>query len=451
VREALTREALSQLQAALKAGGLYPPRHPTIDGIIRRLTECLEALLGEGRAVEIELGSCTLVCEGVSLADTDEEWRILFTALRDLGIEGLSFRKGLFLEEMRAVFEALISSLPGDQELLAEAWKEAEIEHVSYRERIAGGKRGLRALRVHERSMATIGELALGLRQGRMPSAPPLLRLIDDMAELVLSDQGAALALTRLPGDPDNAATHATNIALFSLAYGRYLELPPDELRRFGLGGLLHDIGEMRTSPEIRRTPGPLTAEELRLVRLHPEIGAEILKGIARIHPETRTIVFQHHVRIDGSGYPELPAGVELHPLAEAVGLLECYEALTGQRPYQRPRSPSEAAGILREMAGSSYTPELVDRVLGMLGPHPIGETVRLSTGEIAVVVDSDPDDPDATVLRLVVDATGNRLAQPERLQLGARSESPRRIVAAVDPLHKGIDLGEVFRTELGS
>jgi HD-GYP domain-containing protein (c-di-GMP phosphodiesterase class II) len=297
--------------------------------------------------------------------------------------------------------------------------------------------------------MAVIVELGEGLHQGRMPSAPPLLRLMDDMAELALSDPAAALALTRLPGDPDNAATHATNIALFSLAYGRYLELPPDELRRFGLGGLLHDIGEMRTSPEIRRTPGSLTAEELRLVRLHPEIGSEILKGIARIHPETRTMVLQHHVRIDGSGYPELPAGVELHPLAEAIGLLECYEALTGQRPYQRPRSPSEAAEVLRAMAGSSYTPELVERVLAMLGPHPVGETVRLSTGEIAVVVESDPDDPDATVLRLVIDATGNRMGEPERLQLGAGSA--RRIVAPVDPLHKGIDLGEVFRTELGS
>jgi putative nucleotidyltransferase with HDIG domain len=445
VTEALASQALSDLQDALRAGSLYPRSHPAIAERALRLWESLSRLLGS--AVEIHAAGETLACGDLRLSDTERRWRNLFASLRTLGIETLGFEPGLRLEDVRAVVTTLGRFLTGRGEGLAEAWKDAQIEYARYRGSAEHETLGRRALRIRKGSIAAMGALAEALRKERVPSTPPLLGAIEALQGLAFEHPRTALSLAMLGDEPDYSGTHATNVAVLALLYGRQLGLASEELARFGLGALLHDIGEMRTPAAIRQNPGALTVEELRLVELHPELGAEILQGMPRIHPDTRAIVLQHHVRIDGTGYPALPSGTELHPLAEAVGILECYEALTSNRPYQRPHSPSEAIALLKEMAGRSYSRGLVQRVVEMLGPFPVGEALRLASGEIAVAVGSGSGDGQDLVLRIVVDRSGNRPSPPIRLAL--RPGDARLVVAPVDPLTKGIDVARVLESEL--
>ena len=159
--------------------------------------------------------------------------------------------------------------------------------------------------------------------------------------------------------------------------------------------------------------------------------------------------VLQHHVRFDRQGYPKLPSRAETHPMAEAIGLSDCYDALTTTRPYQRSRHPSDAARIIRRNAGSAYNPELVENFLAMLGTYPTGETVRLGTGEVAVVVANNPLDVTTPVVRLVIGADGQPLEAFSRVQLSDPSEERRRIIAPIDPDTKAIDVASVLELEM--
>ena len=111
------------------------------------------------------------------------------------------------------------------------------------------------------------------------------------------------------------------------------------------------------------------------------------------MHTDEIAMVLQHHVRLDGKGYPELSSTADIHPLAQAIGLADCYDALTTTRPYQRSHHPSDAARIIRLKVGTLYSSRFAEQYLTMLGTYPVGEAVRLATGEIAVVVENGPVD----------------------------------------------------------
>jgi len=130
------------------------------------------------------------------------------------------------------------------------------------------------------------------------------------------------------------------------------------------------------------------------------------------------------------------------------VAIADCYDALTTTRPYQRAHHPGEAVRIIQGQAGTAYRPDLVERFVGMLGTYPVGEAVRLTTGEIAVVVVQNPLDATAPRVRLATDPDGNPLAETPELDLAEPSEAKRRIVAALDPLSKGIDVAAILEND---
>ena len=177
----------------------------------------------------------------------------------------------------------------------------------------------------------------------------------------------------------------------------------------------------------------------------HPELGVEILQQMKGVDRETGVIVLHHHVRFDGTGYPQLPSGCDVHPHGVVVAVADCYDALTTTRPYQKSRHPSEAVRILRRLAGKAYDPVALARFVDMVGTYPVGELVRLSSGELAVVSALNHVDATSPKVRLVSDAEGRLLQTPVDCDLAEESVSPRVVVAPVDPLAKGIDVAKVL------
>jgi HD-GYP domain-containing protein (c-di-GMP phosphodiesterase class II) len=235
------------------------------------------------------------------------------------------------------------------------------------------------------------------------------------------------------------------NVAIFSLAFGKHLGLEGRALERVGVAGLLHDLGKVRTAESIIKKPGALTPEEMRAMQRHPELGAEIMAQMKGIESETAEIVLHHHLRHDGTGYPALPPGREVHPHGQLVAIADCYDALTTTRPYQKSRHPSEAVRILRRMAGKAYSPEATQGFIAMIGAYPVGELVRLSTNELAVVTRVSELDATAPRVRLVTDASGHLLPAPVDCDLAAEPPGGRLIAGVADPLRKGIDVPRVL------
>lgn len=135
---------------------------------------------------------------------------------------------------------------------------------------------------------------------------------------------------------------HCERLSHYSVALGRTLRLPVEEIEALSRGGYLHDLGKIGISDTILLKPGPLTPAEYALMKEHTVIG-DRLCGELRAFKLVRQIVRHHHERFDGSGYPDGLRGDGIPLLAQVVSIVDAYDAMTTDRPYQKARSSAEA------------------------------------------------------------------------------------------------------------
>ncbi|TLN25655.1 HD domain-containing protein, partial [bacterium] len=130
--------------------------------------------------------------------------------------------------------------------------------------------------------------------------------------------------------------THALNVAAISIAVARMMELPETLVDSIGIGALCHDVGKQNIPYEILRKPGRLDDAEREMMNRHPVDGAAILVGFhGDVPPIVPVIAFQHHLRIDGSGYPQMPVHATPHPAPMLVAVADTFDAVRTVRPYQ--------------------------------------------------------------------------------------------------------------------
>lgn len=175
--------------------------------------------------------------------------------------------------------------------------------------------------------------------RARVRSLVRLKRYTDelDSAEAVIM----SLALTIEARDPYTEG-HCLRLARYAATLGRRLGLGADDLHALERGGYLHDLGKIGVPDPILLKPGLLTTAERDVVKRHTIVG-DHLCGELRSLQGVRPIVRSHHERLDGSGYPEGLRGSEIPLLAQIMGVVDVYDALTTTRPYRSPVS-SEAA-----------------------------------------------------------------------------------------------------------
>ncbi len=142
--------------------------------------------------------------------------------------------------------------------------------------------------------------------------------MIDGLAQAVSQNRTALLALTTLKNYDNYTFTHMVNVSILTMGQARALGIDGPLLREFGLAALMHDIGKVRTPLEILNKPDKLTDDEFTIMKRHTVDGAEILRGTPDIPTLAPVVAFEHHLRLDGSGYPARHAAVA-EPRDDAV------------------------------------------------------------------------------------------------------------------------------------
>ena len=147
------------------------------------------------------------------------------------------------------------------------------------------------------------------------------------------------------------------------------------EIQGVRTAALLHDIGNMAVPEHILSKPESLTPEEFERVKIHPRVGAEILRNVAFGVPVSE-LVLAHHERWDGLGYPAGTRGDDIPIGARILAIADCYSTLQATRPYRPARSEGAAIGVLREYAGTAFDPALVELFIARLNMAAISPVV---------------------------------------------------------------------------
>ena len=159
---------------------------------------------------------------------------------------------------------------------------------------------------------------------------------------------------------------HIRSIQQYAGTLAEAVGLSDAEVQAVRTAALLHDVGNMAVPEHILSKPEALTPEEFERVKIHPRVGAEILRNVPFGGPVSE-LVLCHHERWDGLGYPAGLRGQDIPVGARILAIADCYSTLQADRPYRPARSQAQAAALLRESAGTLFDPALVDLLIARL------------------------------------------------------------------------------------
>jgi PAS domain S-box-containing protein/putative nucleotidyltransferase with HDIG domain len=168
-----------------------------------------------------------------------------------------------------------------------------------------------------------------------------------------------AIGLTVEKRDPYTAG-HQLRVAQLSAAIARQLGLSQERIRGIELGATIHDIGKIYIPSEILNKPGKLSEAEFELIKSHPEVGYDIIKGVSFPWPVAQ-MIHQHHERLDGTGYPGGLKGDRITLEAQIIAVADVVEAITAKRPYRPALGVDIALEELRRDSGVGYNPDVVE------------------------------------------------------------------------------------------
>ncbi len=190
------------------------------------------------------------------------------------------------------------------------------------------------------------------------------VQVADDLAEMACNiishDDFESNDLFQVLHHDYTTFTHSANVALYCTMLAKGLGFGAEEIKQITAGGLLHDLGKLEIPEAILCKPGRLNEDEFRIIQMHPILGYRRL-----VHRDDLTygqlmMVYQHHERIDGSGYPVGVPDSEIHPWAKLCAVVDIFEAVTSIRPYRKPMPRGEAIELLRRDAGKALDSEMV-------------------------------------------------------------------------------------------
>ncbi len=160
--------------------------------------------------------------------------------------------------------------------------------------------------------------------------------------------------------------SHIRRVQLYAAGLAREVGLGQAEIQGVKTAALLHDIGKLAVPEHILSKPGPLTQEEFQKIRIHPQVGAEIIAAVPFPYP-VAPLILSHHERWDGKGYPQGLAAEDIPIGARILTIVDYYDAVTTERPYHKALSHESAIGLLRHEAGRALDPRLTSIFIEIL------------------------------------------------------------------------------------
>jgi putative nucleotidyltransferase with HDIG domain len=363
---------LQALSQALSTLGLYGAGHPATTRAAESAYERLLDLQARRRHLQFTfLAGEVLFGDEVEPALTGWEWSERLAAA---GVERMEFVEAVEPE----AFEWLLAHLAVRLGIGPEIADPRQTGPSSIRlgmVRLAGGGPA------PANGVPTIARLSYNLRderdmvgwihdEVRGGGQLPLLEadaVVRSLSLAMHAEQAMVLPLLQLKEFDQYTTTHSMNVAVLAMALGDFLELGPAAVRSLGFAALLHDLGKVCIPPEILNKPGTLEPAERQVVERHPGVGAKILLESRDVIELAAVVAYEHHVMINGGGYPHLPDVRGAQYASRLVHVCDVYDALRTRRPYRDAWSSEQALTYIESRAGLEFDPTIARAFVTMI------------------------------------------------------------------------------------
>jgi putative nucleotidyltransferase with HDIG domain len=439
-------ELLRRFASGTRAAQLYSAEHPLLGRNVDGLMGALKSLQQQQPTITIGIVDNEFVVSDAPLPKASSGMKDLIDRLLVNKIERIAFDRGVTAEEITDLMlgVARLSSKAGGPET---TWR---LPHIRVG-RITSeepGKDGIAsdmaAIRQLYASAVSAAETAWDSAavEGQ-PDVPAALHAVEGLADAVTQNRTALVALTAMRNYDNYTFTHMVNVSILTMGQARALGIEGRLLREFGLSALMHDIGKVRTPKDILQKPDRLTEQEFVIMRRHPVEGAEILRRTPEMPILAPVVAFEHHLRMDGTGYPAGAQRSSLNLGTMICSIADVYDAMRSQRAYQQAFPTDRVLAVLKKDDGAHFEAHLVRRFVQLLGIYPPGTLVKLASESVAVVTHVHAPDPYRPRVKVLFGPDGARHDTPLERNLwepAADGSATDSVLSPLDPAIYGID-----------
>lgn len=382
-------EALAKVSICVRSLSLYGRAHPIVEDMVRAAHESLCQALAFSPVVSVAVTERYLALDSFPVADSAGCLQPFLDVLRERQIGEIRFRSGVLAGEVETFAETL-SMTPETLALhggAATHLKSRGVLHITTLRDASEmeAREGSEAAEVYDGALVLAEEAMKAVSSGLPLPAADIRATVAHSLHTLIADETALLALAAIRSYDRYLSEHSVNVCIFSMMLGRALDLDMEAAMDLGVAALLHDVGKVFVPSEVVKKPGKLTEEEWIEMRKHPVAGAKALAGMPDLPVLTATVALEHHMYLDGTGYP-LPGQHYPHLFSRLVTIADTYDAMTTERPYRDRWSPEEAIAWMLYETRDRYDRQLLARFASRAGLYPVGSFVRLSSGDLAVV-----------------------------------------------------------------
>jgi putative nucleotidyltransferase with HDIG domain len=359
---------LTAIAQSLSTMILYREGHPARERSTERVWERLQRVLEHDAAPVFSFVGSDVIYGVRALRElTDWDWGV---RLANAGIQRLEFAKATTHDELEEFLLEAFARLTMGQMDTTTARQERR-SSIKFGTLGVQGQEGAPKPVQASIQVATIGfnlsDEAEAIRwmhdeverRGELPlmEAETVVR---SLSLAMHSDSEMLIPLLQLKEYDQYTTTHSLNVSVLCMALSEFMGLAPQDVRAFGVAGLLHDIGKVRIPREILNKPGKLDDSELKVMRQHPVDGAKIIIQSDRKLDLASVVAYEHHIMLNGGGYPGLKFRRPTHQASKLVHVCDVYDALRTNRPYREAWDAEKVLSHIEKGAGPDFDPDVV-------------------------------------------------------------------------------------------